>query len=711
MRVTTLLMTVALAFGSLLLVAPAQAQVGVDDYPANLKNRAQDAIADPWNFYNRECTSFVAWRLNNDAQVAFHNYYLGRHWGNASNWAAAARQTGVPVDDQPSVGAVAWWAAGSRGSWSGHVAWVSAVSDTSLTIEEYNYVHRGGYSTRVISSSSPIWPTGFIHVTPAKLAATTAPTVVGTAQVGSRLTADPGTWTPSGASFAYRWYADGVRIAGAESRRFTPEADQLDAQLSVRVTATAPGVDAAKATSAPTSGVLPGVLVATGAPELVGEAQVGKPLQATPGSWSKDAEVTYQWYAAGDPLPGATQPVYTPTADQLHRRLRVEATAARAGYTPATVRSVRTARTVPGTLTVSAPPRISGTTRIGSTLTLDPGLWTPAGTHTVQWLVAGKPVDGATGSTFTPTRPQLGHRLSARVTTTEPGYDDAVVTTQVTTIVRRGILQQTTPATVLGQAQVGTVLTADPGAWSPQPRLAYQWLADGVTLPGATAPTLTVAPEQLGRSLSVQVSATRVSYLTALSTTAATAPVAPGRIEAVAQPTVPARPRVGVALEASAGVWSVPGAQVGYQWRAQGHPITGADQARFVPTRTEVGHDLSLRVRVSAPGYETTTVELPSGQVLRGDTALASGPRITGDATVGHRLTARTGAPTPLRAEVAYRWFRGSEPIHGARADRYRLRSADEGQRISVRVRLTRTDWATTSYLSEATDRVEGSAR
>ena len=31
-----------------------------DDYPSNLKSAAKDALVDPWNFYNRECTSFVA---------------------------------------------------------------------------------------------------------------------------------------------------------------------------------------------------------------------------------------------------------------------------------------------------------------------------------------------------------------------------------------------------------------------------------------------------------------------------------------------------------------------------------------------------------------------------------------------------------------------------------------------------------------------------
>jgi surface antigen len=65
---------------------PVDAASGVDDYPSRLKNAPQDSLVDPWQFYNRECTSWVAWRLNSENQVAFNDYWQGQHWGNASNW-------------------------------------------------------------------------------------------------------------------------------------------------------------------------------------------------------------------------------------------------------------------------------------------------------------------------------------------------------------------------------------------------------------------------------------------------------------------------------------------------------------------------------------------------------------------------------------------------------------------------------------------------
>src|SRR4051812_4295340 len=137
---TLLILVVGLVAFAPLSPQTSLATVGSDDYPARLKSAAQDSLADPWLFYNRECTSFVAWRLNHDAGVDFSNYYGGVHWGDASNWRYAANQVGVPVDSSPVRGSVAWWAAGSPGSSRGHVAWVLSHTQTSITIEEYNYL-------------------------------------------------------------------------------------------------------------------------------------------------------------------------------------------------------------------------------------------------------------------------------------------------------------------------------------------------------------------------------------------------------------------------------------------------------------------------------------------------------------------------------------------------------------------------------------------
>lgn len=138
-----------------------------NEYPGYYKTSAIDSVIDRWNFYNRECTSFAAWRLNSANGVGFTNQYLNprcndgtesqNRWGHAKHWGCAARTVGIRVDNTPAVGSI-WW---SNAGTYGHVAWVADVNGTQVTIEEYNYGYTGNYGTRVLPASSA---TGYIHI-------------------------------------------------------------------------------------------------------------------------------------------------------------------------------------------------------------------------------------------------------------------------------------------------------------------------------------------------------------------------------------------------------------------------------------------------------------------------------------------------------------------------------------------------------------------
>src|SRR4051812_36486571 len=276
---------------------PVSAASGVDDYPARLKAARLDGLVDPWQFYNRECTSWVAWRLNSENQVAFNDYWQGVHWGNASNWRNAARALNIPVDDNPSRGAVAWWSAGSAGSSRGHVAWVQTVSDGAITIEEYNSLQAGRYDTRTISRSSSMWPSGFIHIKDTVVRNTASPAVRGTPQVGQKLVTSNGTWSATNLVFHYQWLADGSPIAGATAKSFRPTATELGRRIRAKVTATRSGSHTGSATSAPTGSVAHGVFTTTASPVISGTPQVGVQLSASSGTWSPVGAYTYHWYA------------------------------------------------------------------------------------------------------------------------------------------------------------------------------------------------------------------------------------------------------------------------------------------------------------------------------------------------------------------------------------------------------------------------------
>ena len=683
-----------LALGVLLVPAPVTATVAVDDYPSNLKSAAQDSRVDPWNFYNRECTSFVAWRLNHDVGIAFHNWYQGHHWGDAAIWKRAALDSGVPVDGVAQRGAIAWWAQGSPGSSSGHVAWVIGVTSSSITIEEYNYATRGGYGQRTISTTSSKWPSAFIHLGKPTMKNTARPTVTGKPQVGVKLTASPGTWTPSGATYAYQWYANGVAVSGATKSTFTPLAAQLAQTLRVKVTASLADATSASTTSVVTPAVAPGVLTATAPPVVSGSPQVGVQVSATSSTWSPTASRAYQWLAGGKPIPGATQSVFTPTAEQVATPLTVRVTATRAGYTTGTSTSAASAAVQPGAFAAVSPPTVTGTAQVDQPLTAAAGTWSPSADPAYQWLVDGAPVAGATGDSYTPAAADLRKQVAVQVTVTRPGYTPTSTTSAATDAVVPGTFLNTSGPSVSGTPRVGVPLSALPGGWSPEPTLSYQWSAAGTPIAGATSSTFTPTAAQVGKTLSVQVTARRPGYLTAV-VGAPTAAVLPGTNSVQTAPAISGRSIVGQTLTASSGTWAVPPSAVAYQWYADGVAIPSAAASTLTLTPQQLDKRITVSVTATAAGYAPKSATAAAiGPVVRGLAAFTESPAIFGYRRVGHVLAVNPGTFTPSTATPSYQWLRSGQPITGATARTYLLRAADVGHRVAVKVTLAAPHWA-----------------
>ena len=113
-------------------------------------------VADAWLFYQGQCTSWVAYRLNQLNGFGFSNYYGGRRWGNAGEWDNAAMALGIPLNGTPALGSVAWY--------PGHVAYVEkVVSASEVIISEMNYDFGNGFRVRKVNTSAG-WPAAFIHI-------------------------------------------------------------------------------------------------------------------------------------------------------------------------------------------------------------------------------------------------------------------------------------------------------------------------------------------------------------------------------------------------------------------------------------------------------------------------------------------------------------------------------------------------------------------
>jgi putative cell wall-binding protein/peptidoglycan/xylan/chitin deacetylase (PgdA/CDA1 family) len=153
--------------------------------------------------------------------------------------------------------------------------------------------------------------------------------------------------------------------------------------------------------------------------------------------------------------------------------------------------------------------------------------------------------------------------------------------------------------TITGTAQVGQLLTANPGTWTPQPAtFTYQWLRNGTAIQGATAPTYTPVAADAGTTLTVRVSGTPAGGTTATATSAGVT-VGGGAITA-GTPIITGTARVGTQLTANAGTWTPTGVTFTYQWLRNGTAIPGATAATYTLVAADVGTRISVRVTGTA---------------------------------------------------------------------------------------------------------------
>jgi peptidoglycan hydrolase-like protein with peptidoglycan-binding domain len=254
----------------------------------------------------------------------------------------------------------------------------------------------------------------------------------------------------------------------------------------------------------------------------------------------------------------------------------------------------------------SKTPTISGTTRVGQTLTASVAKWGP-GTVALayQWYRSGTAVSGANQTTYTLQAADAGKAITVVVTGTRTGYTVTSRSSAATKAVESNALSTAPVPTIKGTARVGQELTATAGTWKPAPvTLAYQWLRDGTAIAGATKSTYTVQAADVDARLTVAVTGTKAGYEATTKTSTETEKVAKGALSAK-KPVIRGTRNVGVTLKALAGTWSPSGVKLTYQWYRGDAEIKGATKTSYKLTKSDKGKKLTVVVTGAKDGYET----------------------------------------------------------------------------------------------------------
>ena len=165
--------------------------------------------------------------------------------------------------------------------------------------------------------------------------------IAGTPQVDKVLTANATGVTPGNATLSYQWYRNGVAITGATGQTYTPTPADYQTNITVKVTAAAPQHETTSKTSAAVGPVKAGDMTAP-VPTITGGVWVGQTLTVLPGGWKPaDATLTYQWYADGVPISGATGKTYVVSAAVVGKMISVKVTGTRTAYVTASNTSIK----------------------------------------------------------------------------------------------------------------------------------------------------------------------------------------------------------------------------------------------------------------------------------------------------------------------------------------------------------------------------------
>ena len=389
---------------------------------------------------------------------------------------------------------------------------------------------------------------------------TSPPVISGTAQDGQSLSATTGSWTTGAPplKFLYQWErctstGGSCTPISAKASSYTLTSTDVGHQLTVVVKGTDELRQTTPATATAAGPVLaPPPPADTTLPKISGVAQDGHTLTASTGSWSSPdmLRYKYQWQRCGSTgascvnISKATGASYAASAADVGHELTIVVSATdRESHTAAGKASPVGPVAPPPPPSLTALPRVSGTARDGSTLMTTTGSWSSPDAlgYRYQWQrcdgtgAACVGIVGATSASYGITGYDIGHEITSLVTAVDgegqTGQGDG---TPVGPVASPSPPSTSVLPSIAGIAQVGQTLLVSDGSWVTPDVLTYtyQWErcdssgGNCAPLPDQATGAYVLTTDDLGRDITVVVTATDVANQSAQATAEPIGPVA-----------------------------------------------------------------------------------------------------------------------------------------------------------------------------------------
>lgn len=151
-------------------------------------------------------------------------------------------------------------------------------------------------------------------------------------------------------------------------------------------------------------------------------------------------------------------------------------------------------------------PTVSGTPRVGSTLSCGAGSWRGSPSFSFSWLRNGSPIAGPDAPIYRLGRSDAGTAIQCMVTARNAIGSTAAVSAA------RGVTAFPPPVnrrqpSIAGKLRVGKLLQCHAGGWTGSPTFKFGWLRDGKRIKGTIKSTYRIARRDAGHALQCKVTA------------------------------------------------------------------------------------------------------------------------------------------------------------------------------------------------------------